>query len=203
MFIPTPLKDEPSQFDHQPRRIAILTGLSDWNSCQLSDPQIKFLKDIPIPEEQKIFQNFPYTNKSTMQKVGLIKASLANVWQFLFSWTKSYQSQAIKHLDRLLASSDEVILIVGSCGAEILNNMLKKIDQSSRIKVITYGAVARRFQRSDCIHVQGENDLLSAAFLKDPDYIIPEVGHMNYMQSPVFKSIVKRFVCGSISKSQA
>lgn len=183
----------PAVFPRSDYKLAILTGLSDPACCHLSPAQERFLRAIAMPEEWKVYRNFPWIDESAPHaEVSLVRASLANGWHYLRARTADHREKAQRHLTQLCSSATRgVILITGSCGAEILRRSLEA-SLASRIRhVFALGPVAPRPPGVPCTVIQGERDWISRPFLSDPDRIIPGAGHLDYWDHPLVREEIE------------
>lgn len=175
------------------RKIALMSGLSDPQSCGLTSTQRDFLTQLPVSPEELVLANFPYhlENAAELKNVSLSLASLSNGWQFLLSRRNAYRISAQQHWKSLVDSCEELVLITISCGFEILHSCLLSGEIPQKITVIALGPVA--LQRPTVAHVvvQGNRDWISRGVIRNADFLIDEVGHMNYLESEQILELVK------------
>ncbi len=183
-----------------PVKIAFLTGLSNPNCCQLSPIQKTFLRRLECPEAWKIYLNFPYLDKpnNTQQssnpnlgvETNIITNSLFNIKQYFQASSQIYKTAATQHLSQLAASTNHLILLVGSCGLEILNHALTPNINKKLLHLFVYGPVAKSLPDVNHTLIQGSNDFISKAFFQNVDLTIPNLGHLGYLEKqPVFELV--------------
>ena len=173
----------PIPLPYTPVKVAFLTGLSHPVSCRLSRDYQHFLAQLDCPEAWKMYLNFPYIpSQEDIDHVWIVTASLANVRQFLGARSPRYRQCAQRHLLNLLTSTDQVLLLVGSCGLEILNQAWTEAIAAHRITIVALGPVACRRPQASGLLVQGSRDLISRCFFQDVDVRLPDVGHMDYVR---------------------
>ncbi len=173
----------PALLPYTPIKVAFLTGLSDPMSCQLSRDYQHFLRQLDCPEAWKVYLNFPYIpSQDSIDHVWIVTASLANMRQFLRARSPHYRQCAQRHLLNLLTSTDQVLLVVGSCGLEILNQAWTAAISRQRLTIVALGPVACRRPQASGLLVQGSRDLISRCFFHDVDVRLPDVGHMDYVR---------------------
>lgn len=175
-------------------KIAFLTGLSNYGNNMLSPTQTQFLKQLNEKEENKIYRNFPYTNEQKIYKEpNIIYASLSNALQYFLSKTSWIKKQTVC-LKNILKEEDNLVLLVGSCGLEILKNMNLTQIEKDKIHIIVYGGVAKKIPNyQNTILVQGKSDWIARLWIKKYDIMIVS-NHMNYLDSPELLSIVNNYI---------
>lgn len=160
-----------------------LTGQSNRHCCQLS-PKQKRLADFLSKEGVFVASlNFPYDSEmSTYHETNLLNASWSNGLQYFSSrkpsFEKQYRAQVIKQFEQEGYS----IVLAGSCGLELFNNLHLPDNILKNLHVIAYGPVARTQPKSQFTMVQGRDDWLSKCFFKEVNYLV-DCGHMNYLDS--------------------
>lgn len=100
-----------------------------------------------------------------------------------------YQPLALALLER----ADRTLLLSGSCGLELFNNLHLPAEVLSRVSLFAYGPVARK--RPACRHllVQGHRDAISRLWFPQVDRRI-ESGHMDYLTRPDLPELCRRFM---------
>ncbi|WP_312949458.1 hypothetical protein [Superficieibacter sp.] len=172
-------------------QVAFITGRSQPDNSALSPAQRAFIEALDLPGGAV---NFPWPAQTQCwTQTPLIRASLNNARDYLYSrrpaFARTYQDEALA----LLASADRTLLLAGSCGLELFNNLQLPAMQLSRVNVFAYGPVARR--RPDCRHllVQGQQDWISRLWFPKADERI-RCGHMNYLAQPELAALCRRFI---------
>lgn len=160
-------------------QVAFLTGQSDPPRCALSDSQQRFIA--AVAPDRAVPLNFPYDPQGgEFRPTPLLRASCNNAHQYWASRRIAFRREHRAGVERLLARSERSLLLVGSCGLELFNNLHLPIDLLDRIAVFAYGPVARR--RPDCTArlVQGRRDWLSRCWFRTADAQV-DAGHMDYL----------------------
>ena len=195
------LKSKPATHEFTPIKIAIVTGLSDPRCCELSPVQLQFLGEMPAPDAWKVRRNFPFVQTDqTFRPVKIVSASFANVRQFAISHTSGYRRQAAVHWKAILESTDQLLLITGSCGAELLNTIATVDVKKAKIEVLALGPVSMRRPSQDVTTVQGSRDLVSKLFFPRVDHRVPSAGHMDYWYNDDVKEIARFWLSSKISE---
>lgn len=186
----------PAQHDKTSRKLVLLSGLSDPHSCALSDVQTRFLQSIEVQENEKLWLNFPYLPEfgKSERLPSLVSASLANTMQFVRAAGSGYRKIATPHWNALADSCQDLTVVALSCGLEIINACLRTGRQPARIHIVSLGPVAWRKPPVPHTIIRGSRDFFSAPFFKQVDHLLPGVGHMNYLESPLVAQIVNDLV---------
>jgi hypothetical protein len=183
----------PVSLPYTPLKVAFVTGLSDPNSCSLSLLYRQFMAELDCLEAWKMYVNFPYIpGGNRLENTPIIKASLANSSQFLWARSPKYRAAIRPHLASIVASSDRVFFIAGSCGLEILNQAWTTAIAHDQIHIVALGPVARTCSPIPCTMVQGSHDYISRYFFRQVDVLIPGIDHMGYMQDSDIFYLVNR-----------
>lgn len=162
-------------------QVAFLTGQSDPLSCALSALQRHFLDSLAAPVT--VDGNFPYAAPArAFRPTPLLRASLNNARQYLRSRKPGFRDTYRPAMEALLTRSDRTLLLAGSCGLELFNNLDLSRSLLERCAVFAYGPVARR--RPDCEHrlLQGRYDALSRWYFPRVDLRV-DAGHLNYLDN--------------------
>lgn len=174
-------------------QIAFITGRSQPGNTSLSPDQRAFMAALGRNREG-IAVNFPWVaQREAWQATPLLRASMNNARDYLGSrrpaFARTYQAGALA----LLASADHTLLLCGSCGLELFNNLQLPASAMSRVSIFAFGPVARR--RPNCCHllVQGRQDWISRLWFRDADEYIA-CGHMNYLSQPALIDGCTRFI---------
>ena len=186
----------PAPFPRTPVKVALLTGLSDPSSCALSESQTALLTSLKLAEDWVVGRNFPWIADSPgVSPIPLWRASLSNARQFFRSRGRIYQETALPHLTNLADSCERgLILITGSCGAEILNRLFRPFLAGKLLHVIACGPVMSSPPQFPCTSIQGSADWISRAFVRRADVIIPGAGHMDYWNHPCVLASIGRLL---------
>jgi hypothetical protein len=162
-------------------QIAFLTGQSDPPSCALAADQHAFLDALPAPEHEKVRSNFPYdrTGEDVLE-IALWRASLNNIKQYFASRSDAFARAYRPPVLEMLSKADRTLLLAGSCGIELLNNLHLPADVLRSVYVFGYGPVARR--RPACAHeiAGSRRDWISRLWFPKPDAWV-DAGHLGYL----------------------
>ena len=176
-------------------QIAFITGRSQPDCWLLSPQQLVFLEKLALGSAQPVKVNFPWQDPPATgyQEAGLLRASVNNAREYLRSrqgdFVRRYQPSAL----RLFERADRTLLLSGSCGLELFNNLHLPAEVLTRISLFAYGPVARR--RPACRHllVQGQRDALSRLWFSRVDVRI-NGGHMDYLTRPELPELCRQFM---------
>lgn len=181
-----------------PLKVVLLSGASNPRTCALSPTQRAFLAALEVPEEAKVYCNFPYIAGEAWTKTPLWLASWRNYRQFRLALRDPYRARARRHWRALADSTERLVVITLSCGIEIVNQSIDADDASRDIHVIALGPVARARPTLPHTLVQGSRDAISHFYFKQPDVVIDGIGHMDYLGNG---QVVE--LCNNISRSSA
>ena len=178
-------------------QIAFMTGRSIRDNRQLSVEQRDCLSQLNRPGRKLIMSNFSYEQESlessALREVGLLSASLNNSRDYITSrwpsFRKRYQAPFIDFLDL----AHHTIIISGSCGLELFNNLHLPERLMNTTSIIAYGAVARKRPRCHHLLVQGDRDWISRIWFRRGDYQI-SCGHMDYLTNTRWLEILEQFI---------
>lgn len=176
-------------------QVAFITGRSRPDCWRLSPQQTAFLEKLNLPLAQKVGVNFPWQNQSEChyQDVGLLRGSVNNAREYLGSrhsdFIRRYRPSALALFER----AERTLLLSGSCGLEVFNNLHLPAEILMRVSLFAYGPVARK--RPGCHHllVQGDRDHISRLWFSQVDTRI-ESGHMDYLTRPGLPELCRQFL---------
>lgn len=174
--------------------IAFITGRSRHDNLALSAVQRDFLRYLSDEGMTTTPVNFPWIPQSALwRETDLLRASLNNARDYIFSRRSVFAERYQKLAITMLQASDHTLLLSGSCGLEIFNNLQLPSSVLSRVSIFAYGPVARK--RPQCRHllVQGRKDIISRVWFCKVDEKI-DCGHMNYLTQPELGDICRRFI---------
>lgn len=180
-----------------PLQIAYITGRSLPGYTQLSPVQSAFINQLARSERRLVRINFPYfchaENTADFLASGLLTASFNNSRDYFVSRHRTFQQRYQSPVAELLTQATHTVLLAGSCGLELFNNLHLPAELMTSTTLIAYGAVAR--QRPVCQHIliQGNQDWLSKIYFRRVDYKV-HCGHMNYLSSPEVLAICERYI---------
>lgn len=164
---------------------AFITGHSVRGCTGLSREQRAFQENSAVPGEKWLRHNFPWHETFPFPDAApLLTASWNNGWCFLSSRRPLFEEIHREAVVERFAALDAVILLAGSCGLELLNNLHLPGQTLDRIHVFAYGPVSRRRPATaSCLVVQGERDWISRGFHRRADRRYP-CSHLGYLRSP-------------------
>lgn len=175
-------------------QVAFITGRSMPGNLALSPVQQAFLEQVIPLGAVPVSANFPWESSlAGWQPTGLLRASLNNAREYLNArkpeFTRCYQPVA----QALLESAEHTVLLAGSCGLALFNQLALPPALLERVSVFAWGPVAH--QRPGCRHflVQGSHDLISRLWLRDVDAYIRS-GHMGYLSHPELVPLCRSFI---------
>jgi hypothetical protein len=183
-------------------QIILLTGQSDPRRCALSPLQQAFL-DQSVPYEARVPTNFPYDSSSARYRpTPLAIAGIRNAWQYFGSRSRSFRTQHIDRIIRLIERRERTVFLTGSCGLELFNNLDLPSSLDERIRLFAFGPVARR--PPDCEHllVGSRKDWLSRCFFPNPNHWV-DCSHMDYLRSPGVRTLWTEFVDHAVGTRRA
>lgn len=176
-----------------PVKVVLLSGLSDPSSCALSASQRKFLDNLSLPQDYKVYLNFPYLPQSRTEQasIPMALASWRNLAQFLGAWRSPYQQCAQAHWKALAVSCDRLLVITISCGLQILNACLATGLRPPNIDILSLGPVA--WDRPPVSHtlVRGSRDYVVNPWFRAADIVLPGVGHLDYLSHPQVRELAE------------
>jgi len=175
-------------------RIAFLTGQSNPACWALSPAQTAFLERLERGGREFHACNFPYQMESpSHEAVPLFVASVYNSAQYLLSRRRTFSERYQAAVQALLSRRPHTVLLAGSCGLELFNNLCLSSTWLNRVSVFAFGPVARR--RPDCRHVlvQGRNDGISRMFFNSVHHRV-DCGHMDYLQQEEVVTLCDSFL---------
>ncbi|MEO8268345.1 MAG: hypothetical protein ABI557_01420 [Aureliella sp.] len=153
--------------------------------------------------------NFPFVSCQSSRvghrrQVSLPMASLNNGWQYLQSGRSSYRRLALRHWEPLLNSTEQLLLVTGSCGLQLaLEGLQVTSAELDRVQVLALGPVANQARARSSMHlltIQGERDWLSRHFFS-ADVLVPGVGHLEYWSNECVHKVATDWVLNKISVS--
>ncbi|HEV3088708.1 MAG TPA: hypothetical protein VGX96_15970 [Candidatus Elarobacter sp.] len=175
-------------------QVAFFTGQSDPPSCALAPDQEAFLDALPVTESERVRYNFPFDETTPpWAAIPLWRASLNNIGQFYRSRGAAFARAHREAVLTMLSSAERTVLLAGSCGIELLNNLALPEGVLRTVFVFGYGPAARR--RPACRHllVGSRRDLISRFWFTVPDAWVG-VGHLDYLASDELRARCVAFI---------
>lgn len=162
--------------------VGFITGHSVRGCTGLSHEQREFQQRSAVPAANWLRHNFPWQETFPFpEPFRLLSASWNNLRHYFVSRRSAFREQHCPQVVARFAHYDAVILLAGSCGLELLNNLDLPAETRQRLHVFAYGPVSRR--RPDvasCFLVQGERDVISRTFHRHVDarFHCPHMGYL-------------------------
>lgn len=169
-----------------PRFIAaFITGHSVPGCTGLSQEQRDFQQRTSIPADQWLPHNFPYHATFPFpEPFNLLRASVNNVLHYSRSRRAAFRQSHRDAVSQALEPYDTILLLAGSCGLELFNNLDLPPALRQRIHIFAYGPVSRRPPDvASHLFVQGTHDWLSRFYHPRVHNRYP-CPHMGYLLSP-------------------
>lgn len=162
-------------------QVAFLTGQSDPRRCALSTVQQTFAERLEAAHV--VPHNFPYDAATPpFAPTPLLRASVNNATQYWASRTRSFRARHRPAVEGMLDGAERTVLLTGSCGLELFNNLALPRTLLERVVVFAYGPVARRRPDCEAVLVQGHRDVVSRCWFRHADLQV-DAGHMDYLAS--------------------
>lgn len=164
---------------------AFITGHSVRGCTGLSREQRDFQTRSRVPAACWLPWNFPWVETFPFPETfHLLRASVNNVRHYLASRKPAFAEKHRADMERVLSRHDKLLLVAGSCGLELLNNLHLPAELRSRIHVFACGPVSRqRPEVASFFIVQGQHDWLSRWYHPQADARI-RCPHMGYLAAP-------------------
>jgi hypothetical protein len=176
------------------RRIAILTGQSDPRSAALSPAQADFLDRIRPPDCEVIRTGFPYTENAGYRDVPILRASVRNARQVLWTFSESFPKQIGERIDTLSLGVKRLILITGSCGLQMANAAWPRLTAAAEIQVVALGPVCLTKLRMPIVAIRGRRDIWSRLMFGGAIDYHCDCGHLAYWESEEVRALAGRLV---------
>jgi hypothetical protein len=173
---------------------AFITGHSFRNCTGLSKDQLEFQALSGIPPEHWLKYNFPYQETYPYPDTfRIVAASLNNATHYLRSRRPAFRERHREAVAEIFSRYDAVILLAGSSGMELLNNLDLPAAVQNRLHVFAFGPVSRRLpDAASCYIVQGKTDFISRFFHPGAHRRI-DCFHMSYLRAPEMPGLFKQF----------
>jgi hypothetical protein len=173
---------------------AFMTGQSVRGCAGLSTIQREFQRQSVVPVGQWLPWNFPYRETDPFpERVPIVSASINNIICYATARLPAFRQRYSEAVARQFAPYDTVIVVAGSCGVELLNNLSLPAEILRRIHVFAFGPVSRKPPvGASAVVVQGRWDLISRAFHRHADHRYP-CAHMEYLAVPETRRLFDEF----------
>ncbi|GEP44351.1 hypothetical protein [Brevifollis gellanilyticus] len=171
-----------------------ITGHSVPGCTGLSREQVDFQRRSEIPPECWLPHNFPWHETFPFpEPFRLLSASVNNVRHYLRSRKAVFAEQHREAVTQLLTPYDAVLLLAGSCGLELFNNLELPNELRGKIHIFAYGPVSRRLPKAAShLLVQGRHDWLSRFYHPRADHRYP-CPHMGYLEAPETRRLLNEY----------
>ncbi|MEO1526244.1 MAG: hypothetical protein AAFX06_12460 [Planctomycetota bacterium] len=195
------LRSPPIEHSETDFKVAIVTGLSDPKSTQLSHDQHRFLDAMPIEERWKIRHNFPFLpTTESRRRPSIIWASWNNGWQFARARSNDYRNLSKPHWQALCDSTERLFLITGSCGYQLIDAM-EACKNVPKVHVLALGPVRRGECRFEATKILGRRDWIARWFTPHCDRTVAGVGHLDYWNHDTVTGIAANWLLDKLSES--
>jgi len=206
--------EPPSTFERAPIRLAFVSGLSDPRCCRLTEAQQELLDRMATacdrPHELSLVtRNFPFVERGDVDRPepGLVSASRANAGQYRALRRTAFVDRCLPHWLALRRSSERLRIVTLSCGLELIDRLearaIGRGESPIDLKIAALGPVVGRRTPLAPLTICGSRDLLSRWFVPRPDVVVPGIGHLGYVVSPIVEEHLNRWLSDSISESSA
>jgi hypothetical protein len=185
-----------------PNVAAWLTGQSSYEHSHLEPDQLKMLDHLESMGWRAVRAGFPYNRRALKQpfrRPGLLASSWRNAEQYVASlWSDSFRRQCARHLQALLDRAGErLLLLLGSCGAEIFLSChpLLIVPERLRISLVALGPVGHAAKLPSGVRmcvIRGDGDWISRLFGGWPSDLRVSGGHMDYAARPETPAAITR-----------
>lgn len=164
---------------------AFITGHSVRGCTGLSQEQRDFQKRTDIPAERWLPHNFPYHATFPFpEPFNVLRASVNNVLHYSRSRLASFANTHRAAVAQVLEPYDTILLLAGSCGLELFNNLDLPETLRQRIHIFACGPVSRRAPEvASHLMVQGTHDWISRFHHPRVHHRYP-CPHMGYLFAP-------------------
>lgn len=182
-----------------PVKIGWLSGVSRPGTNALSDEQRTFVEALPGPPEWKLRTNFPYgapmnEGAERFRPTPLVLASLVNLARFTAASLPFRSPASLAHWRALRASCDQLLLVTGSCGSQIVTALERPVPATSPLRILSLGPVDWGCAGLNQTRVRGARDPVRTPVGRRRDTLVPGVGHMDYARSREVREIAARWV---------
>lgn len=191
-------------------QVAILTGQSNPDSCELSPLQARFLADVAQAGASGwsvVDRNFPYGDPGEPHRdVPLLPASVANARQYLASRHGAFAERHRATVLTLLARAPFTVFLAGSCGLELFANLHLPDAARTRCRILAYGPVARRAPDVRLDVVVGVRDWMSRGLFRLPAGVPRHTlrcGHRDYLSAPGMRELAVAFIRREVDRRHA
>ncbi|HDS1038341.1 TPA: hypothetical protein QDZ42_000347 [Stenotrophomonas maltophilia] len=173
-------------------QLAFLTGQSDPAHCALSPLQRAFGQALQAPGRRLHPCNFPYDIATAAHRpTPLLSASWHNSRHYLRSRHSGFAQAHGAAMHGLLHAAPHTLLLVGSCGLELLANLRLPPALMQRCSVLAYGPVARSAPAATHLEILvGRQDWVSRLGWRGARRWV-DSGHMDYLRQPAVLAIAR------------
>lgn len=176
---------------------AFLTGHSSRGCSGLSAVQREFQRRSAIPDSHWLSNNFPYDETFPFEPPNLAIASWNNVHHYFESRTEAFRKRHGAQVAEIFSRHERVIVLAGSCGLELLDNLELPEQVRQRLHVFAIGPVSRRLpETASHLLVQGKRDWISRLFHSKAAAMV-DCSHMDYLEHAETLRLFDDF-CGKV-----
>lgn len=192
-------------------RAAWLTGQSSFRHSQLSPQQHGMLDALAGLGYVPMRCGFPYNREALVEpyrRESLVAASIRNAAQYVASrGGRRFGVEVARHLRPLVErTSDHLLLLCGSCGADLFAAALPHIRLDAGRPVVTVvalgpvGRVPTEDGRITVRVVRGDRDRISRWGCREPADVVVPGGHLDYAAAPAVRAAVLRLAREAVDR---
>lgn len=176
-----------------------LSGSSDWETACLREPQKEFMQILADSGYLVPNSNFPYHRDFEYRALTwppLWQAGLRNLfyaWQTIHHY--AFRRQLRRHL-KPLTKRQEVVIVTGSSGLHILNEILPDLDfGNTKLTIFALGPVSKKKRQTGKARlyvIKGKKDWYSRLFDRHRADALVDCDHYDYCSSDAVKEIIRQ-----------
>lgn len=178
---------------------AFLTGQSSFRHSSLAPEQLLLLDELATIGYQPLRAGFPYhpaALRVPFSKAPAIPAAARCTAQYLAATcSEQFGREVARHLQPLVdATSRHLLLILGSCGAQLYAaaRPYLHVPADLGVHVVGLGPVGRLPRDHDLLVLRGRWDALSRTLSRGPGRTV-RGGHLTYLRYPEVRAAVGEF----------
>jgi hypothetical protein len=183
---------------------AWLTGQNSFRHSTLSPSESAVLDELATVGYEPLHCGFPYNADAVdlpFRKEPVIPAAWRCVAQYAAAThSERFAHEVARHLQPLFdATSRHLLLLVGSCGAQMLGaaRPLLRVPDGLNVHVLALGPVGRLPQHPVAQVLRGRWDVLSHTLSRAPGRVVP-CGHLGYLEEPEVRSAIRDFAARTL-----
>lgn len=204
----------PRDWKWAPKRLVLISGLSNPQDCRLRCEQSAFLSRVACGVPW-VDRNFPFVDLPSIvdASFSLPRASWNNLHQYFCFRSRDWLRRAWPHWQALRESCEELLIVTLSCGLELVTRMLieerlvssRDRELPHRIRsvpqVLALGPVASTQLEGSVECLKGRKDWVSRWYGPAATQWFNDLRHLDYFESDSVTESVRQWVSGRISES--